>query len=68
MTASTSIYETKNFQQLKKANERAREKTETLQKELKNAEIKMSKFTDDVEEKDIALIIFLHEMGGVQTN
>ena len=40
MTASTSIYETKNFQQLKKANERAREKTETLQKELKNAEIK----------------------------
>ena len=58
----------KKFQKLKKANERTKEKIETLQKKLKNAGIKMSKLTAEVEEKDTALIILGYEMNDVQNN
>ena len=66
LTAGMSSCETKKFQKFKKANERAKEKIETLQKELKNAGIKMSTLTDEVEEEDTAFIILGYEMDSVQ--
>ena len=44
----------------------AKEKIETLQKELKNAGIKMPKLTDKMEEKNTALIILGYEIDDVQ--
>ena len=66
VTTCTSSCETKYVQKLKKTNERATEKIKTLQKELKNAVMKMSKLTDKAEDKDTALIILGYEMEGVQ--
>ena len=64
-TASMFSCETNNFQKLKKANERTKEKIETLQKELKNAGMKMSKLSNEVKEKDTALIILGYEMESI---